>query len=446
MGMEGADKYREFGKRLAAFAAGRNADVKAAQKPFYKLAFLNWYANTYYGAGQSSTDLLVSYYQPEMQQGGVRLIGRNEYLPPASAVIADCYSAVSLAYDDIHYETTLHPAAPIASAVAVMARTRAVSGEEALKAFQVGLEVECRCARAIFGRGCGASAGWYVSGITGGLGAAAAVGYLLGLDEKQMETALGLAASRAAGLRSSHGAMSTYLVPAFAAEAGYTAANMAAHGISCKLDALTGREGLIQMLAPKADLERALQGLGTEYICEETECKRYPYGFIASAVISACEELSSYQAEHKKELKELSLEVSMVAARLASSPIPDNSFDAHTAIAYIAALVLLDAKMAYTPVPEELVISEPVRDMIERIHIKGVETLSNSQAVCHGVFTDGSEKEVRCDVSAEQKMDEYEIEEKCVGLLSSVIGEEAAGDKLKQFLSMEKLQEFSKLL
>ena len=447
--MSQADEYHQFGKKIAEFAAGKIEDEQMINKDFYKYVFLNWYANVMYGSKQKSTDKLIAYYKNETSDRSMQVIGKEDRLSTAAAIIVDCYSAVSLAYDDIHYETTLHPAAPVVSAIAGFARKKQITGLQALKALQIGLEVECRCASAIFGSGSYSSPGWYVSGIVGGLGAAAAVGNLLKLNQKQMETALGLAASRAAGLRSSHGAMSTYLVPAFAAQIGYEAANMASWDISCKLDPLTGREGLIQMIAPNAQLEKALKELGKKFLCEETECKRYPYGFIASAVIEGCIQLSSYKRVNGLKLKRLFLEVSTVAGRLASSPVPDNPFDAHTAIPYIAALIMEDENMAYMPVNEDLNISEETLGLIKKTEVIAVSELFNSQAICTAEFTDGSKKRIFSDASAQRAgraMNDKEIRNKCLRLLSAVTGDMNGKKHIAQFLTLENAEDFSKVL
>lgn len=443
--MKKIDPYRKLGEELAAFAVKKE---HMQDSKFYKLAFLNWYANALYGSGQNSVDTLASYYLANDAGGDLPVIGRSEKLSPAASVVVDCFSAVSLAYDDIHYETTLHPAAPVVAAAIGLARKKKIKGEELLCAIRKGLEVECRCARAMFGTGTESSAGWYVSGIVGGIGAAAAVGYLLNLNEEQMETAFGLAASRAAGLRSSHGAMSTYLVPAFAAEAGYTAACMAEYGITCKLDAMTGREGLIRMIAAKPDCEKALENLGTEYICEATVCKPYPYGFIAHAMIAGCIELSEYMAEKKQKLKKLYVDVSAVSAKLGGSPDPDNAFDAHTSLPYIAALIMTDKNMAYVPVEEEFEISDVIRQLEGQIEIREDRSLTNSQAVCRAVFCDGTEKIVRSDVSAgspANKMGDDEIRQKCLRLLTAVIGISCAETLTDRILSMETMQDVSEL-
>ena len=444
--MKNIDNYTKFGQEISVFASSEH-EIKDAE--FYKLAFLNWYANVLYGSRQSSVTNLISYYKENTSGREMKVIGRKECLDHTTAVVTDCFSSVSLAYDDIHYETTLHPAAPVAAAIIGIARKKKMSGKQLCEALQIGLEAEIRCAKAMFGTGSGASAGWYVSGIVGGIGAATAVGHHLGLSTHEMETAIGLAASKAAGLRGSHGAMSTYLVPAFAAESGYSAALMAAHGITCKLNALTGKEGLLQIIAQNPQIEMALEGIGEKYLCEDTACKPYPYGFIAHAMIAGCIEIARYMEKHKRRLKKMFVQVSPVCVKLGSNPVPDNAFDAHTALPYIAALIMQDEAMAYTPVEENFSVSEETIKMENLIDIRQEASFSNSQATCHAIFEDGTEKEVRIDLSAhhgKNEMKREDIIEKSRKLIRACIGEKETEDIIDRILHLEDVEDVKELV
>jgi len=96
-----------------------------------------------------------------------------------------------------------HPAAPIAPAILALAEQRPVSGRDLIAALVVGVEAECRIGKAVSPSHY--EIGWHITGTTGVFGAAAATGRLLGLDERQMAWALGLAVrpSRSASRRCS---------------------------------------------------------------------------------------------------------------------------------------------------------------------------------------------------------------------------------------------------
>ena len=292
-------RIEDFGHSLAAFAV---EDMRGTASSFYVDAFLNWYGCALAGSRQEVVERAVAFYQMDAPSELLPLIGRSERLSASASILVDCLGSASLAYDDIHFETTLHPAGPVAAAILGLSRCQPVSGAAALDALRVGMEIECRVALAMFGPETGSAKGWYPTGIAGGIGAAAAVGRLLGFDVSRMENALGLAAARSSGIRGTHGSMAAYWVPGFAAEAGYVSARLAEAGLSCKIESLTGVNGLLRQVALRPDVEAGLDGLGTRYVCETTACKPYPFGFIAHAVIKCCQDLHAKIQQEKRKL------------------------------------------------------------------------------------------------------------------------------------------------
>ena len=74
--------------------------------------------------------------------------------------------------------------------------------------------------------------GWHPTGIIGALGAAAAAAKLLGLNEMQTQMALGIAASKAGGMRKNFGTMTKPLHAGEAARSGVEAAQWAQRGFT----------------------------------------------------------------------------------------------------------------------------------------------------------------------------------------------------------------------
>ena len=71
--MKNIDNYTKFGQEISVFASSEH-EIKDAE--FYKLAFLNWYANVLYGSRQSSVTNLISYYK-EKQTANALNVGRG---------------------------------------------------------------------------------------------------------------------------------------------------------------------------------------------------------------------------------------------------------------------------------------------------------------------------------------------------------------------------------
>ena len=354
-------------RKLAEFAA----EGEASSPETYALYFLNWISAAMSGAHENAADILAEFMAQE-GTGNYQPLGRNENLRPSDCAAIDCFSSAIQAYDDIHFETTTHPCGPVAAAICAVIRKQETTLKELLDALCIGMETECRCARALFSHG---SSGWYTTGIAGVIGAAAAVARLLKFNAKQMENAMALAASTASGNRGTHGSMAGSYIPAFAAKNGYDAAMMSACGFTCSSSALDGTNGLIACIDPDADIEKALQSLGTEFISLKTSCKPYPYGFISYGLISCFREKREY-----RDVEEVICTVSKRCAQLGANPFPKTMYEGFVSLPYITAKAILDPESLCIPLSEHLTLSEAERELISKIRIEEDQNMNDQSA------------------------------------------------------------------
>lgn len=162
-------------------------------------------------------------------------------------------------FDDTHEPTILHPTSPILGAALPVAEWRGASGRELLEAYVVGVEVGCRVALAL-GRA-HYSHGWHVTGTAGVVGAAAAVGRLLGLEGAELAHAMGIAATGAAGHREQFGFMTKSLHAGRAAAGGVLSALLAAGGFDASPVSFDGPRGMLSVMSDDPDAAALVEGL-----------------------------------------------------------------------------------------------------------------------------------------------------------------------------------------
>lgn len=307
---------------------------------FYYDAFLNYYAVTQSGCHEMAVEIAVKEALFE-GTGNYQPIGREEKLSLIDCVRIDCLSSAIQAYDDIHFSTTTHPCGPVASAILGVSRFKDVTVKDAIEALKIGMEVECRFAKALFMK----PHGWYPTGIVGGIGASVAVGRLLHFDENQMAQVMSLAAAYVSGNRGTHGSMTGSYVPAIAAASGFRAAMLVDHGFTSSVGAITGGNGLFALMNKDADLKGALEDIGHVYISEETSCKPYPFGFITFAPIDCVEKIKV----DPKDITKMELEISKRCHLLGYNKAPKNQYEGLVSIPYIVARGLVDPDKLYEP-------------------------------------------------------------------------------------------------
>ena len=270
---------------------------------------VNWVGCALGGAPTPTVHAALKGVQSYTSPGAHRVIGRRERLDAPSAAMINCLSSAAHAFDDTHLATITHPTGPVISALLAVAETRPVTGEEFLAALMIGMEIECRLSSTIVAPGSGASGGWYITGVTGSIGAAAAVGRVLGLDRTAMVSALGLAAAQSCGTRGTHASMACAYVPAIAAQAGFTAAMMARVGFACGPAAVAGRNGVVEVIAPKADHNSICRNFGTHWEVLGNAYKPYPCGIVIHSAIDACLELVRRYKPDPTEIADVAFDV-----------------------------------------------------------------------------------------------------------------------------------------
>ena len=204
--------------------------------------FLDWFGCALAGSREPLSQILRD--ELAADAGACSLVGTNRCADPLKAALINGAAGHALDFDDSSTLMRGHPSAPVLPAVLAAAELGGRSGADALTAYIVGVEVQSRIGMAIGEEHY--TKGWHTTSTVGVLGAAAAVGRLLGLDAPGFAAAMGIAASSASGLKANFGTMTKSLHAGQAAERGMLAARLALRGYTAGLEAVDGGQGLAQ--------------------------------------------------------------------------------------------------------------------------------------------------------------------------------------------------------
>ena len=231
------------------------------------------------------------------------VLGEKEKYPMLMAALANGTMAHGIDADDSGARPSwAHPGACIIPAVLAAAEAENVSGRDLITALVAGYEVSCRVDSAVY-PGL-RNRGFHATGVVGTIGAVAAPGKILGLNEDELVNAFGLAGIQAAGLDEwlTTGDMSKRLHAGKAAMNGVLAALLAREGYTGPSSVFEGKYGLLATHAETYDLERLTEGLGEDY--KLLQCKFKPY--------ACCHELCppirmalELQSEHGIEIEDI---------------------------------------------------------------------------------------------------------------------------------------------
>jgi 2-methylcitrate dehydratase PrpD len=263
------------------------------------------------------------------------VLGRSERLDILHAALLNGISSHMFDFDDTHLKTVIHPAGPVCSAILALAEHRPVSGEDFVHALVLGVEVECRIGNSVYPNHY--DTGWHITGTAGVMGAAAACGKLLGLNEQQMVWALGIAATQSSGLREMFGTMCKPFHPGNAAKNGLMSALLAEKNFTSSNRGIEAPRGFAHVLSTKFDPSEIIDGLGSTFEIDLNTYKPFACGIVIHPIIDACVQLRN---EHKltgDEIESVLAKVHPLVLELTGKKTPQTGLEGKFSVYHSAA-------------------------------------------------------------------------------------------------------------
>ncbi|ALM82327.1 MmgE/PrpD family protein [Bordetella sp. N] len=296
------------------------------------------------------------------------------------AALINATASHALDYDDICAKFGGHHSAPLVAPLLAVGEGRKSSGEEILRAYITGVEVEVRLASALHPEHYGK--GWHPTSTIGVFGVAAAAACLLGLDETQLATALGLCASMASGIKANFGSMAKPLHVGMCARSGLLAALLAQRGYDAGPQAFEGVQGFFNVYngAGNYALERVFEAGdgGLEIEGTSVGIKQFPCcGSTHAAITMALEVLRDIQRDANPDARRQSgLDPSQVKQirilpngnRLAhtNKPMPRTVLEAKFSVQHVVARALVSGSVRLDHFSEACVQDPAILELLHK--------------------------------------------------------------------------------
>jgi 2-methylcitrate dehydratase PrpD len=326
--------------RIATFAAGADrARFPDSARAIARCSLLDWAAVGRAGVDEPVARIVRQWAAGEGGTAQASVFGQARALPARAAALVNGATSHALDYDDTHFDYIGHPSVAILPAALAVAETIDASGADFLDAALIGLETACRV-----GRWLGMSHyqhGFHQTATSGSFGAAAACARLLGLDAERTAHALGIAATRAAGLKSQFGTMGKPFHAGTAAANGVEAAQLAAAGFVSRPDALECEQGFGDTHAGAGtDVDTVLAGLGVAFRFEKVQYKLHACCHGTHAGLEALAALRDMHRLAPEAIETLTLTVHPRWLRVCNLEQPRTGLEAKFSYRLTAAMVL----------------------------------------------------------------------------------------------------------
>lgn len=336
-------------EQLANFIASDQSTLEqsAGQKSYehanniLELSLLDWIAVAKAGTTEPVSTIVRDMALSDAGAAESRVFGSSTKLPARAAAMVNGATSHALDYDDTHFMHVGHTSVVVFSAALALSEKLDKSGNDFLHASLIGSEVCC-----YLGDWLGRShyeAGFHQTATAGTFGATAAACNLLGLNTKEIAHALGIAATRAAGLTSQFGTMSKPYHAGMAASVGVEAALLASSGFTANPDGIDCSLGFAETHHADSNLNdrraNSLSMLGKNLVFADVQHKLHACCHGIHASIEALEQIKTQENIRAAEISAIRIETNPRWLAVCNKPSPQSGLESKFSYAHVSALV-----------------------------------------------------------------------------------------------------------
>ena len=303
---------------------------------------------------------------------GSSLIGYKQKARSDDAALINGTMISLQLFDDNQAQMRGHPSGPLLPAVLAVAEEVNANLGQALTAFVLGYELECRLG--VLWNPSHYEKGWHATSTQGAFAATLACAWLKKLSDEQLSHALGICASLTSGIRRNFGTMTMSLHSGLAASNGVKAAKLASEGFTADTHVFDGAMNIGDVLSSQStpmEIADALKEWGKPFMISDPGCtfKLYPCGRPPLFAIDCVVELQSKQNLRIDDIKKIECEVSFMYPRTLIHSNPTNGLQGKTSLQYCVAAAFLDGRPNLKSFSDESVNRVEAKHLIDRIKV-----------------------------------------------------------------------------
>lgn len=384
-------------RELARFAVNTNYDALPPKVRHEGVrAFTNFLGCAAGGAPEPVCAKLIESMNEFNGKADSIVIGSKFKFDALNAAMLNSLASAALAFNDTHYLTVIHPTSAVGAALVSLATRRKLSGKQLVEAVVLGDELCCRIGNILCTPPAECAVGLSTTGLLGCIGAAIAAGKVMGFNEDQMTTAIGIAANQSAGIREAHASMSSWFTVGNAARAGLWAALLAERGFTCPETMIEGVKGFAVSFSSNPQMDVALAGLGEQWEILDLAYKPYPCGVVVHPVIDACLDIAQKNTFAARDIARVELKVNPLCLQLCNRPQPTIRAQAMVSFQHWTATTLMHKEAGLPQVTEAMVHDAGIAALRAKVSAIGDDNVGREETYAKVTLSDGRMLEGHC--------------------------------------------------
>jgi aconitate decarboxylase len=283
------------------------------------------------------------------------------------------------------------------------------------------------------------------------IGAAVAVGKLLGLDLPQLQQAISIAAVQVTGMHESFGTDTKPFHVGRAAQNGLMAAVLAQQGFSGSMEGLEADRGWAKVVSSRNNLTAEMSTLGSKWEILLNTFKAYPCDRIIHGAIEGWIEVRRQALVQGLSINDITNVTARTFPRvlfLTDNKTPESGLAAKFSIYHAAAVALLTGEATPTQFTDEMVQNATVRALREKVFVTSDESVADHESFVAVEFADGKKIEVHIENaigSYEKPLTVEFLKSKFTEQVGKRIGKERAEKAYEAFSNVANVKDISEL-
>ena len=349
--------------------------------------------------------------------------------------------------DDHHLTSRTHPGCVIVPAALSMSQKEEADGLSFIKGVVAGYDICCRIIQALGGMDTLSQLSRDTHAIGGSFGAAAAAAAIARLKDDFVRYMLSYTSQQASGIyywaRDDEHIEKAFVFGGMPARNGVTAVTLVQSGFTGVRDPFSGEHNFFKAFSPNPYPELLVEGLGSSYEIMLTSIKKFPVGGPIEPALDGLLTLIKKYNLTSRDIKSVVVRLPGVPARVVNERNMPN-----INLQHILSVALMDGELTFESAHSHARMNEPavleLRKHIKLLEDRGLENAQrHHQAIVEITTIDGSqlrEHVVSVPGTVENPMTTKDIEIKCNGLLTPVLGEDRSKELIDTILKLEQVK------
>lgn len=319
-------------------------------------------------SSEASQNVLAYLRANGLKEGPSSFFGTSLRADLKSAALFNGVSSHCMDFDDVSWTTIGHPSVSTAPSVFACAQAGSWDGKRTLLAYVLAIESMHQIAMLTMPKL--SERGWHTTMAYGVFGAVVPAALLLKLSKEELINALGIAASRAGGIRANFGTQTKALHAGLANRIGIDSAQLASCGVTASSSAIEGQDGFAQCFTGE-DIHGDMY-LGKKWDLEDNGLviKRYPCCSGSHPTNDVWDEFLQKRPLKAEEIERVEAGVSLLGPKELTCHLPQDAVEAKFSLEFALTYRLIKGPLRLSSFNNENVRDEKIQAFMQKIEMK----------------------------------------------------------------------------